>query len=147
MPGCHYCGVTLQRPRLTRDHIVPRDKGGLSAPWNIVLACHPCNNAKGNQMPDPDHRQKCQRCEDAVARWVAGERGESRAAERERIMRTTGWPKPEVVRDPAWSAPVPPEERGAVPEAFDDLACLSPAMRAFLTRRQIIESRERETEG
>lgn len=41
---CFYCG-SIQR--LTRDHIIPRSKGGGTFPCNIVAACSPCNGEKG----------------------------------------------------------------------------------------------------
>ncbi|RMH23256.1 MAG: HNH endonuclease [Gemmatimonadetes bacterium] len=52
---CQYCG----RPRhqlkgrqfLTRDHIVPISRGGLNTWDNVVTACSPCNNRKGNRLP------------------------------------------------------------------------------------------------
>lgn len=55
---CVYCGaeVTLQ-PRATaptsatRDHFIPRSKGGTNADGNQVLACFGCNQSKGDMDP------------------------------------------------------------------------------------------------
>lgn len=33
----------------TRDHIIPRSKGGIDNPVNIVQACHKCNSIKGSR--------------------------------------------------------------------------------------------------
>lgn len=46
---CWYCGIDFLSAKLTRDHIVPRSKGGLNVPSNLVLACFPCNQEKGNK--------------------------------------------------------------------------------------------------
>lgn len=45
---CFYCGVQLTKLTATRDHVVPRSKGGLNTATNLVLACGPCNHEKGN---------------------------------------------------------------------------------------------------
>lgn len=52
--GCRYCGATLKlkdtrsqkRPHL--DHVDPRKVAGIR---NVVLACHECNQRKGNRTP------------------------------------------------------------------------------------------------
>lgn len=60
---CHYCSIPLKRGYLqnpeviadlrragfglaTVDHVVPLSKGGSNEPWNMVLACSDCNEAK-----------------------------------------------------------------------------------------------------
>lgn len=48
-PLCAYCGVRLTRKTITRDHVVPSSRGGLSEPDNLVPSCAPCNRAKGNR--------------------------------------------------------------------------------------------------
>ncbi len=45
---CQYCG---SRDRLTIDHIMPRSRGGRDTWDNLVAACVPCNNKKGNRTP------------------------------------------------------------------------------------------------
>ncbi|PID59573.1 MAG: HNH endonuclease [Ignavibacteriae bacterium] len=47
---CAYCG----RGHLpfTIDHIIPRAKGGKDTWENLVTACLPCNNKKGNRTPE-----------------------------------------------------------------------------------------------
>ncbi|MDJ0659904.1 MAG: RNA-guided endonuclease IscB, partial [Crocosphaera sp.] len=44
---CQYCGVT-DKP-FEVDHIHPRSKGESNRVSNLTLACHDCNQAKGNQ--------------------------------------------------------------------------------------------------
>lgn len=44
---CHYCGVLMFRSEATTDHKVPRARGGINWRTNFVLACYPCNKAKG----------------------------------------------------------------------------------------------------
>ncbi|MEB3826998.1 HNH endonuclease, partial [Phormidium sp. CCY1219] len=43
---CAYCGV--QNVPLEVEHIQPRSKGGADRVSNLTLACHSCNQAKGN---------------------------------------------------------------------------------------------------
>jgi 5-methylcytosine-specific restriction endonuclease McrA len=44
---CQYCGVTDQP--LEVDHVQPLSRGGSDRVSNLVLACHACNQTKGNQ--------------------------------------------------------------------------------------------------
>jgi hypothetical protein len=51
---CHWCGIltTLQDNRwntATRDHVLPRYKGGTGDRYNIVLACFRCNNRRSHE--------------------------------------------------------------------------------------------------
>lgn len=52
---CQYCGrhrTDLRgRAFLTRDHVVPVSRGGANDWGNVVAACSPCNNRKGNRLP------------------------------------------------------------------------------------------------
>jgi len=47
---CAYCG----RGDLpfTIDHVIPKSKGGEDTWENLVTACLPCNNRKGNRTPE-----------------------------------------------------------------------------------------------
>jgi 5-methylcytosine-specific restriction endonuclease McrA len=51
---CAYCGRHRRdlgsRERLTRDHLVPRSKGGADAWLNVVTACSSCNHRKDDQL-------------------------------------------------------------------------------------------------
>jgi hypothetical protein len=44
---CAYCDAT--DARLEIDHVHPRSRGGSNRVSNLALACHSCNQAKGNQ--------------------------------------------------------------------------------------------------
>lgn len=55
---CVYCGVEVtnypgkpQSTSATCDHFIPRSRGGHDGKGNKVLACHQCNQAKGNMDP------------------------------------------------------------------------------------------------
>ena len=48
---CQYCAKRLDRKDLNLDHVIPRDKGGLTTWENIVCSCIPCNTRKGNRLP------------------------------------------------------------------------------------------------
>jgi len=53
--SCMYCGRHREqlkgRQFLTRDHVVPLSRGGGNTWDNVVTACSPCNNRKGNRLP------------------------------------------------------------------------------------------------
>nr|WP_026098775.1 RNA-guided endonuclease IscB [Oscillatoria sp. PCC 10802] len=44
---CAYCGA--KETPLEVEHIYPRSKGGSNCVSNLTLACHPCNEKKGNR--------------------------------------------------------------------------------------------------
>ncbi|WP_304459554.1 RNA-guided endonuclease IscB [Alicyclobacillus sendaiensis] len=44
---CAYCGA--ENVPLEIDHVIPRSRGGSDRVSNLVLACHRCNQAKGNR--------------------------------------------------------------------------------------------------
>src|SRR3984957_8736179 len=48
---CQYCGQVFERNDLNLDHVVPRDRGGLTIWENVVCSCIPCNTRKGNRLP------------------------------------------------------------------------------------------------
>ncbi len=48
---CQYCSGQPGRQALTLDHVVPRSRGGQTIWENIVVACAPCNQRKGNRLP------------------------------------------------------------------------------------------------
>jgi hypothetical protein len=49
---CMYCGQAYSRMSLTRDHILPRSRGGEDLWTNVVSACKPCNQRKGARLPE-----------------------------------------------------------------------------------------------
>ena len=48
---CQYCNNRLPEGELTIDHVIPRSKGGTNIWENVVAACKPCNQKKGNHLP------------------------------------------------------------------------------------------------
>lgn len=49
---CVYCGFAGDDKELTLDHVVPRSRGGDNTSYNLVTACFPCNNKKGDKLPE-----------------------------------------------------------------------------------------------
>ena len=47
---CQYCGD--KNSPLTIDHILPKGRGGQDLWENLVTACKPCNQKKGNKTPE-----------------------------------------------------------------------------------------------
>lgn len=43
---CAYCGDIFKSINLTRDHVIPRSRGGLDKWSNVVTACGDCNHQK-----------------------------------------------------------------------------------------------------
>lgn len=48
---CQYCLKHIPYSSATRDHLVPRSKGGGNLDDNIVLSCKKCNTKKSNKFP------------------------------------------------------------------------------------------------
>lgn len=44
---CGFCG---EQPCESVDHLLPRSKGGLSIPENLIGACFDCNGAKSDML-------------------------------------------------------------------------------------------------
>jgi hypothetical protein len=49
---CAYCGTKYFASKLTRDHILPRSKGGPDVWENVVTACRGCNQRKDDRTPE-----------------------------------------------------------------------------------------------
>ena len=49
---CQFCGSALPAGELTLDHVIPRSRGGRTDWDNLVACCHPCNNRKGDRLPE-----------------------------------------------------------------------------------------------
>lgn len=47
---CAYCGKIFKSLDLTRDHVIPRSKGGLDKWTNVVTACGNCNHKKDDHL-------------------------------------------------------------------------------------------------
>jgi 5-methylcytosine-specific restriction endonuclease McrA len=49
---CLYCGNAYSVNQLTRDHVIPASRGGLTIWENCVTACRVCNQKKDSRTPD-----------------------------------------------------------------------------------------------
>ena len=47
---CQYCGT--KKGPITVDHIMPKVRGGKDTWDNLITACQPCNQKKGDRTPD-----------------------------------------------------------------------------------------------
>lgn len=47
---CLYCGNAFPFVNLSRDHVVPKSRGGRDRWENVVSACRRCNQHKGDRM-------------------------------------------------------------------------------------------------
>jgi hypothetical protein len=49
---CLYCGHHFSVNQLTRDHVIPASRGGLTIWENCVTACRGCNQKKDSRTPE-----------------------------------------------------------------------------------------------
>jgi 5-methylcytosine-specific restriction endonuclease McrA len=49
--ACQYCGTRLSMNTGTRDHVLPRSRGGPDTLANVVAACRSCNGRKDDRTP------------------------------------------------------------------------------------------------
>ena len=47
---CQYCGTRISMTTGTRDHVIPRSRGGPDTMQNVVTACRACNARKDDRM-------------------------------------------------------------------------------------------------
>ena len=66
---CAYCGA--ENVPLEIDHIVPRSRGGSDSVSNLTLACHNCNQKKGNRPVEEFLRRKPEVLEKVLAQAKA----------------------------------------------------------------------------
>ena len=52
---CQYCAKKFDRRDLNIDHVVPRQRGGLTTWTNVVCSCIDCNRRKANRTPEEAH--------------------------------------------------------------------------------------------
>ncbi len=48
---CLYCGDSFTTRNLTRDHVIPKSRGGKDVWPNVVTSCRSCNHRKGARTP------------------------------------------------------------------------------------------------
>lgn len=57
---CWWCNTKLTLKTATVDHLIPLSRGGSNGTDNLVLACAPCNKARGNELgPPPKLAERC----------------------------------------------------------------------------------------
>lgn len=66
--GCFYCGTPWGPFEF--DHFTPFSRGGDSSTQNIVLACLPCNRAKGSALPSVFLRKSAAECDAKAAKLL-----------------------------------------------------------------------------
>lgn len=49
---CPYCLEQIPEGHRTRDHKIPKSRGGKNEPENIVICCDKCNHEKGSLTPE-----------------------------------------------------------------------------------------------
>jgi 5-methylcytosine-specific restriction endonuclease McrA len=80
---CQYCGTSLTRKEITIDHVIPVSrqndfqltKSQIQSWDNLVAACKPCNNKKGNKTPTEARMSLLS--EPSPPRWFSDMRGVS----------------------------------------------------------------------
>lgn len=74
--ACRYCGTAVADSYQV-DHVVPVAQGGASVMGNLVLACTPCNQEKGNTVWTPvplrEHLARLAATLDVTTEGSAGE--------------------------------------------------------------------------
>lgn len=51
-PFCRWCNARITVFTSTVEHVIPLHRGGLDNANNRVLACKPCNESRGHDMPE-----------------------------------------------------------------------------------------------
>lgn len=54
--NCHYCGIELNIETATIDHFIPKSKCGSNELRNLVLSCKSCNQEKGSNIWQKNHK-------------------------------------------------------------------------------------------
>ena len=55
---CAGCGVSFHKRNMTKDHIIPKSRGGQDGIDNLQLLCAACNSMKGNRLTTEELRAK-----------------------------------------------------------------------------------------
>lgn len=68
---CAYCGHYFVNGNLEVEHVMPQSRGGRNIWTNLVSACNPCNNKKGDKYPhEAGLKLLWQPHEPNVAEWL-----------------------------------------------------------------------------
>ena len=49
---CFWCQKPMSISKGTKDHVYPTSRGGTNTFDNVVFSCNPCNNEKGDSLPE-----------------------------------------------------------------------------------------------
>lgn len=49
---CQYCGEKITNKTGTKDHVIPKSKGGKNSWDNLVACCNYCQQLKNDKLPD-----------------------------------------------------------------------------------------------
>jgi hypothetical protein len=78
---CTYCGIGIDPLHCSFDHVIPFDRNGRNASYNIVACCMTCQRSKSTKLPDEYEiaRKTMSQCEvcgiefkPRYADWVRG---------------------------------------------------------------------------
>lgn len=56
-PRCCWCNTVLTPSTATREHIIPKARGGCDAWWNLAPACLACNQDRSDALMPPSRLQ------------------------------------------------------------------------------------------
>ena len=73
---CQYCARRFPERELTLDHVVPVVRGGKKNWENIVTACTPCNQKKGDSTPEEAGQRLLRPAK--APKWLPGRLGLNR---------------------------------------------------------------------
>jgi hypothetical protein len=85
--ACAYCGHDFYNlTEATLDHVIPNCIVGHWEPWNLLLACEPCNNQKADLLPLVLMPMLCTTLT-AADRWLQAKAEKKRASRRAKKRR------------------------------------------------------------
>lgn len=100
---CALCGLYVELEDASRDHIVPRSRGGSNARENIQLTHKSCNNLKGDEDYPSDWQKqlaehtvipkgyRCSHCTLEIDRWHKKNKFVSKIFKNGRIVALHKW--------------------------------------------------------
>jgi hypothetical protein len=85
---CTYCGIGIDPLHCSFDHVIPFDRDGVNASYNIVACCMSCQRSKSTKLPSEYEtarklRVQCEVCGiEYKPRWADYARGYGRTCSR-----------------------------------------------------------------
>lgn len=71
---CWLCGLPVPLKEATRDHKVPKSRGGSNGLFNLGLAHRACNQLRGNDLAGPDNERVLKKAHTYIPRLSTDER-------------------------------------------------------------------------